>query len=81
MNIKYTKGGLAHAYNKHHVTKSRIENSLEDGIIRIVKDNNNDSLIIFTEQLAIVLDYHTEKLKTAFKYNARYFISKCNLNK
>ena len=79
MNINYTRGGLAHAYKKHHITKSRIRRELEKGIKAVVTDNINNSLIVFTENfLAIAID-KDHNFKTAFKCTEKHFISKCKL--
>lgn len=81
MNIEYTRGGLAHAYKKHHITKSRIRRELEKGVKAIVTDDINNSLIIFTENLLAIAVDKDHNLKTAFKTSEKYFLSKCRLGK
>ena len=75
MEIKYNNRGLLHAYKKHGVTKNQIENSLASGIEKRIRDKVNDSIIIFTKSLCIVVDYSLN-LRTAFIPNKRYYKSK-----
>ena len=77
MNIKYNERSLAHAYKKHGVTKDQIELSLASGIEKRIRDEVNDSIIIFTKNLCIVVDYSLN-LRTAFIPNKRYYKSKIN---
>ena len=73
MNINYTKGGLAHAWKKHDITKNRIEASMSKGIARAFKDSKYNSLVMFTnDNLVVVIDYITHKFKTAFVPMDRY---------
>ena len=75
MKIKYNNRALLHAYQKHRVTKDQIEISLASGIEKRVRDKVNDSIIIFTKSLCIVVDYSLN-LRTAFIPNKRYYKSK-----
>ena len=75
MKIKYNNRALLHAYQKHEVTKDQIENSLASGIEKRVRDKVNDSIIIFTKTLCIVVDYSLN-LRTAFITNKKYYKSK-----
>ena len=75
MVINYTTGGLKHAAKKHNVTKGRIERALASKIYAIVKDTVNNSTIIFTKDIAIVVDEY-KCLKSAFPYSDRYYRSK-----
>ena len=75
MNIKYNERALAHAYKKHRITKEQIELSLALGIEKRVRDKTNDSIIIFTKKLCVVVDYSLN-LRTAFVPNKRYYNSK-----
>ena len=75
MKIKYNNRALLHAYQKHRVTKDQIENSLASGIDKKIRDKVNDSIIIFTKNLCIVVDYSLN-LRTAFIPNKRYYKSK-----
>ena len=75
MKIKYNNRALLHAYKKHGVTKDQIENSLASGIEKRIRDKVNDSIIIFTKNLCIVVDYSLH-LRTAFKPNKRYYKNK-----
>ena len=75
MVINYTTGGLKHAAKKHHIDKRRIERALSSKIYSVVKDTVNDSIIIFTEDIAIVIDKY-KCLKSAFPYSQRYYRSK-----
>ena len=75
MEIKYNNRALLHAYQEHGVTKDQIENSLASGIEKRVRDKINDSIIIFTKTLCIVVDYNLH-LRTAFMPNKRYYKSK-----
>ena len=75
MNIKYNNRALLHAYQKHGVTKKEIETSLASGIEKRIRDKVNDSIIIFTKNLCIVVDYSLN-LRTAFIPNKRYYKSK-----
>ena len=77
MKIKYNNRALLHAYQKHGVTKDQIENSLASGIEKRIRDKVNDSIIIFTKNLCIVVDYSLN-LRTAFIPNKRYYKSKIN---
>ena len=72
MKIKYNNRALLHAYQKHGVTKDQIENSLASGIDKKIRDKVNDSIIIFTKSLCIVVDYSLN-LRTAFMPNKRYY--------
>ena len=56
MKIKYNNRALLHAYQKHGVTKDQIELSLASGIEKRIRDKVNDSIIIFTKNLCIVVD-------------------------
>ena len=75
MEIKYNNRALLHAYKEHGVTKNQIENSLASGIEKRIRDKVNDSIIIFTKNLCIVVDYSLN-LRTAFIPNKRYYKSK-----
>ena len=75
MEIKYNSRALLHAYQKHGVTKGQIELSLASGIEKRIRDKVNDSIIIFTKNLCIVVDYSLN-LRTAFMPNKRYYKSK-----
>ena len=75
MEIKYNNRALLHAYKKHGVTKDQIENSLAAGIEKRVRDKTNNSIILFTKKLCIVVDYSLN-LRTAFIPNKRYYKSK-----
>ena len=75
MNIKYSERALAHTYQRHGVTKDQIELSLASGIEKRVRDKVNNSIIIFTKTLCIVVDYSLN-LRTAFIPNKRYYKSK-----
>ena len=75
MKIKYSERALSHAYKKHGITKDQIENSLASGIEKRVRDKVNDSIIIFTTNLCVVVDYSLN-LRTAFIPNKRYYKSK-----
>lgn len=75
MDIKYNNRALLHTYQKHGVTKDQIEKSLASGIEKRVRDKVNDSIIIFTKSLCIVVDYSLN-LRTAFIPNKRYYKSK-----
>ena len=75
MEIKYNNRALLHAYKKHGVTKDQIENSLASGIEKRIRDKTNNSIILFTKKLCIVVDYSLN-LRTAFAYHARYYKSK-----
>ena len=77
MKIKYNNRALLHAYQRHGVTKDQIENSLASGIEKRIRDKTNDSIILFTKKLCIVVDYSLN-LRTAFIPNKRYYISKTN---
>ena len=77
MKIKYINRALLHAYQKHGVTKEQIENSLALGIEKRIRDMTNDSIILFTRKLCIVVDYSLN-LRTAFIPNKRYYKSKIN---
>ena len=77
MKIKYNNRALLHAYQKHRVTKEQIEISLASGIEKRIRDKVNDSIIIFTKNLCIVVDYSLN-LRTAFMPNKRYYKSKIN---
>ena len=72
MKIKYNNRALLHAYQKHGVTKDQIENSLASGIEKRIRDKVNDSIIIFTTSLCIVVDYSLN-IRTAFIPNKRYY--------
>ena len=75
MEIKYNNRALLHAYQRHGITKEQIEISLATGINKKIRDKINDSIIIFTENLCIVVDYSLN-LRTAFIPNKRYYKSK-----
>lgn len=75
MKIKYNNRALLHTYQKHGVTKDQIEISLAAGIDKKIRDKVNDSIIIFTKNLCIVVDYSLN-LRTAFIPNKRYYKSK-----
>ena len=75
MKIKYNNRALLHVYQKHGVTKNQIENSLASGIEKRVRDKVNDSIIIFTKNLCIIVDYSLH-LRTAFIPNKIYYKSK-----
>ena len=75
MEIKYNNHALLHAYQKHGVTKDQIEKSLASGINKKIRDKTNDSMILFTETLCIIVDYSLN-LRTAFRPNKRYYRSK-----
>ena len=75
MKIKYSNHALLHTYQKHGVTRDQIEISLATGINKKIRDKINDSIIIFTENLCIVVDYSLN-LRTAFIPNKRYYKSK-----
>lgn len=75
MKIKCNNRALLHAYQKHGVTKDQIEKSLAAGVEKRVRDKANDSIIIFTKSLCIVVDYSLN-LRTAFMPNKRYYKSK-----
>ena len=75
MKIKYNNRALLHAYKNHGVTKDQIENSLASGIEKRIRDKVNDSIVIFTKNLCIVVAYSLN-LRTSFKYQERYFKSK-----
>ena len=75
MNIKYSEKALAHTYQRHGVTKDQIELSLASGIEKRIRDKTNDSIIIFTKKLCVVVDYSLN-LRTAFIPNKRYYKSK-----
>ena len=77
MKIKYNNRALLHTYQKHGVTKDQIELSLASGIEKRIRDKVNDSIIIFTKNLCIVVDYSLN-LRTAFIPNKRYYKSKIN---
>ena len=75
MEIKYNNRALLRAYQRHGVTKEQIEISLAAEINKKIRDKINDSIIIFTENLCIVVDYSLN-LRTAFIPNKRYYRSK-----
>ena len=75
MKIKQNNRALLHAYQKRGVTKDQRENSLASGIEKRIRDKVNDSIIIFTKSLCIVVDYSLN-LRTAFIPNKRYYKSK-----
>lgn len=75
MIINYTTGGLKHAARKHNVTRDMIERALGSRIYAIVRDTVNSSTIIFTKDIAIVVDEY-KCLKSAFPYSDRYYRSK-----
>ena len=75
MVINYTTGGLKHASKKHNINKGRIERALASKIYAIAKDTVNNSTIIFTKDIAIVVDEY-KCLKSAFPYSDRYYRSK-----
>ena len=77
MEIKYNNRALLHAYQNHGITKNQIENSLALGIEKRIRDKVSDSIIIFTKNLCIVVDYSLN-LRTAFIPNKRYYKSKIN---
>ena len=79
MNIKYGEKALKHAYQRHGVTKDQIELSLASGIEKRIRDKTNDSIIIFTKKLCIVVDYSLH-LRTAFIPSKRYRQSKMSNN-
>ena len=81
VTIKYDKGALLHAYQKHHLNKSRISAAINKGVRNIVEDSKNNSFIIFTtSHIAVAVD-HNYKLKTAFQYRDNYYNSKIKLGK
>lgn len=75
MKIKYSDRALLHAYQRHGVTKVQIEKSLASGIEKRIRDKTNDSIIIFTKKLCVVVDYSLN-LRTAFTPSKRYRQSK-----
>ena len=75
MKIKYNSRALLHTYQRHGITKDQIEKSLASGIQKRIRDKVNDSIIIFTKNLCIVVDYSLN-LRTAFIPNKRYYKSK-----
>ena len=75
MKIKYNDRALLHAYQRHWVTKDQIENSLALGVEKRIRDKTNDSIILFTKKLCVVVDYSLN-LRTAFTYHTRYYKSK-----
>ena len=75
MEIKYNNRALLHTYQRHGITKDQIEKSLASGIEKRIRDKVNDSIIIFTKNLCIVIDYSLN-LRTAFMPNKRYYKSK-----
>ena len=75
MKIKYNNRALLHAYQRHGVTKDQIEISLTSGINKKIRDKTNNSIILFTEKLCVVVDYSLN-LRTAFIPNKRYYKSK-----
>ena len=75
MEIKYNNRALLHAYQKHGVTKEQIEISLASGIEKRIRDKTNDSIILFTKKLCVVVDYSLN-LRTAFIPSKRYRQSK-----
>ena len=75
MEIKYNNRALLHVYQKHGVTKDQIESSLAAGIDKKIRDKVNNSIIIFTKTLCIIVDYSLN-LRTAFMPNKRYYKSK-----
>ena len=77
MEIKYNNRALLHAYQKHGVTKDQTEKSLASGIEKRIRDKVNDSRIIFTKNLCIVVDYSLN-LRNAFVPSRRYYQSKMN---
>ena len=77
MKIKYNNRALLHTYQRHGITKDQIEESLALGIEKKVRDNINNSIIIFTKRLCIVVDYNLN-LRTAFENTKRYYKSKVN---
>ena len=79
MKIKYNSRALLHAYQKHGVTKDQIENSLDKKKKKRIRDKVNDSIIIFTKSLCIVVDYSLN-LRTTFIPNKRNYKSKISKN-
>ena len=75
MKIKYNNHALLHTYQKHGVTREQIEEALSTGIEKRIRDKVNDSIIIFTKTLCVVVDYSLN-LRTAFIPNKRYYKSK-----
>lgn len=75
MKIKYNNRALLHTYQRHGVTRDQIEISLATGINKKIQDKTNNSIILFTEKLCIVVDYSLN-LRTAFRPNQRYYKSK-----
>lgn len=75
MEIKYNNRALLHTYQRHRVTKDQIEESLASGIEKRIRDKVNDSIIISTKTLCVVVDYSLN-LRTAFVPNKRYYKSK-----
>ena len=75
MKIKYNNRALLHAYQRHGVTKDQIELSLASGIEKKIRDKTNDSIILFTKKLCVVIDYSLN-LRTAFIPSKRYRQSK-----
>ena len=81
VTIKYSKEALLHAYQKHHLNKSRIAVAINKGVRNIVEDSKNNSYIIFTtSHIAVAVD-HKYNLKTAFQYKDNYYNSKIKLGK
>ena len=75
MKIKYNNRALLHAYQKHGVTRNQIELSLASGVEKRIRDKTNNSIILFTKKLCIVVDYSLN-LRTACVTNKRYYKSK-----
>ena len=81
ITIKYDKGALLHAYQKHHLNKSRIASAINKGIRNIAEDPKNNSFIIFTTSMIAVAVDHQFRLKTAFQYKDNYYNNKIKLGK
>lgn len=77
MEIKYNSRALLHTYQRHGITKKQIEESLASGIEKRIRDKTNNSIILFTKKLCIVVDYSLN-LRTAFENTKRYYKSKVN---
>ena len=81
VTIKYSKEALLHSYQKHHLSKGNISAAINKGVRGIVEDPKNNSFIIFTTSYIAVAVTHSYKLKTAFKYNDKYYNKKIKLGK
>ena len=73
MAINITKGGLAHAWKRHRITKEDIIKGIDSGVFEAFLDKGNMSIVIFTKNnLCICIDYITRNLNTAFVPNSTY---------